>query len=89
MGSTIIPQQAAGASCERGRTSETRWMDGSSGGDSPTIVLRHSNANLLFTDPSKRCSCKEELDGADCFTFEEFGVGSEAEGFQHAGLHSL
>jgi hypothetical protein len=41
----------------------------------------HSNANLLFTDPSKRYSCKGELDGADCFTFEEFGVGSEAEGF--------
>jgi hypothetical protein len=29
----------------------------------------------------KRCSCKGELDGAGCFTFEEFGVGSEAEGF--------
>ena len=41
----------------------------------------HSNANLLFTDPSKRRSRKGELDGADCLTFEEFGVGSEAEGF--------
>jgi hypothetical protein len=30
----------------------------------------------------RRCSCKRELDGADCFTFEEFGVGSEAKGFQ-------
>jgi hypothetical protein len=51
--------------------------------------LRHSSANLLFTDPSKRSSCKVELDGADCFTFEEFGVGSKAEGFQHVGLHLL
>jgi hypothetical protein len=34
-----------------------------------------------------RCSCKRELDGTDCFTFEEFGVGSEAEGFQQLGLH--
>jgi hypothetical protein len=24
---------------------------------------------------------RENLNGADCFTFEEFGVGSEAEGF--------
>ena len=30
-----------------------------------------------------------ELNRADSFTFEESGVGSEAEGFQHAGLHSL
>ena len=30
-----------------------------------------------------------ELDRAGCFTFEEFSVGSEAEGFQHAGLHLL
>jgi hypothetical protein len=30
-----------------------------------------------------------ELDGADCFTVEEFGVGSEAEGFQQIGLHLL
>jgi len=28
-----------------------------------------------------RHSCKRELDGADCFTFEEFSIGSEAEGF--------
>src|SRR6266481_439189 len=34
-------------------------------------------------------SRKRELDGADCFAFEEFGVGSEAEGFQHVGLHSF
>ncbi len=29
------------------------------------------------------------LGRADCFAFEELGVGSEAEGFQHAGLHFL
>jgi hypothetical protein len=34
-----------------------------------------------------KLACKRELDGADCFTFEEFGVGSEAEGFQQLGLH--
>jgi hypothetical protein len=49
--------------------------------------LRHSNANLLFTDLSKSCFCMEELDGADRFAFEEFGVRSEAEGFQQLGLH--
>jgi len=49
--------------------------------------LRHSNANLLFADPSKWCSCMEELDGADRFAFEEFGVGSKAKGFQQLGLH--
>ena len=37
--------------------------------------------NLLLTDPSRRCSDEGELDGADRFTFEEFGVGSRAEGF--------
>jgi hypothetical protein len=31
--------------------------------------------------------CKRELDGADGFTFEEFGVGSDTEGFQQADLH--
>ena len=30
---------------------------------------------------SKWRSCKGELADADCFTLEEFGVGSEAEGF--------
>jgi len=51
--------------------------------------LRHSNANPLLTDPSKRCSRKGELDGADRFAFEEFGVRSEAESFQQLGLHLL
>src|SRR4029077_14509230 len=32
---------------------------------------------------------RENLNGADCSTFAELGVGSKAEGFQHAGLHSL
>jgi hypothetical protein len=36
---------------------------------------------FLLTDPSRRCSCKRELGGANCFTFEECGVGSQAEGF--------
>jgi hypothetical protein len=45
------------------------------------IVLRHSSAGFLLTDPSKRCSCKRELDGTDCFTFDKFGVGIKAEGF--------
>jgi hypothetical protein len=27
------------------------------------------------------CSCKKELDGADGFTFEEFSIGSDTEGF--------
>ena len=42
-----------------------------------------------MTIPSKHarnapegCSCKRELDGADGVTFEEFGVGSDTEGFQ-------
>jgi hypothetical protein len=33
------------------------------------------------------CPCKRELDGADAFTFEEFGAGSDTERFQQAGLH--
>ena len=37
--------------------------------------------------PPEGCSCKRELDGTDGFTFEEFGVGSDTEGFQQAGLH--
>jgi hypothetical protein len=32
---------------------------------------------------------KKELDGAYGFTFEEFVVGSDTEGFQQAGLHFL
>ena len=32
---------------------------------------------------------KGELDGADRFAFEEFGVRSEAESFQQLGLHLL
>jgi hypothetical protein len=30
---------------------------------------------------------RARLNGADCFAFEESGVGSEAEGFQQVGLH--
>ena len=37
--------------------------------------------------PLQKRSCKRELDGADGFAFEEFGVGSDTEGFQQAGLH--
>ena len=33
--------------------------------------------------------CDRELGRADCFPFEEFSVGREAESFQHAGLHLL
>ncbi len=29
----------------------------------------------------QKCSCKGELNGADCFAFEEFRVGGKAEGF--------
>ena len=29
----------------------------------------------------QKCSCKRELNGADCFAFEEFRVGGKAEGF--------
>jgi hypothetical protein len=36
---------------------------------------------FLLTNPPEGCSCKRELDGADGFTFEEFGVGSDTEGF--------
>jgi hypothetical protein len=53
------------------------------------IVLRHSSAVVLLTDPSRKCSCKRELDGTDCFTFDKFGVGIKAKGFQHVGLHLL
>jgi hypothetical protein len=41
-------------------------------------------ANLyvdVLTAPPEGCSCKRELDGADGFAFEEFGVGSDTEGF--------
>ncbi len=60
----------------------------------PSVTVQRDRAapferNPLFTDPSKRCSCKGELDGADRFTFEEFGVGSEAEGCQYVGLYLL
>ena len=37
--------------------------------------------------PSRSCSCKRELDGANGFTFEEFGVGGDTESFQQAGLY--
>jgi uncharacterized protein GlcG (DUF336 family) len=56
----------------------------------PTIEMAQNKAyKVLFTDPSKGCSCKGELDGADRFAFEEFGVRSEAESFQQLGLHLL
>jgi hypothetical protein len=45
---------------------------------------RHVRANLYvdgLTSPPEGCSCKRELDGADGFAFEEFGVGSDTEGF--------
>ena len=29
------------------------------------------------------------LNGAHCFSFEEFSVGREAKGFEHPGLHAL
>ncbi len=32
---------------------------------------------------------RARLDGADRFAFEEFGVGSEAEGCQYVGLYLL
>ena len=31
--------------------------------------------------PAEDCSCNRELDGADGFTFEEFGVGSNTDSF--------
>jgi hypothetical protein len=40
-----------------------------------------------LTDPSRRCSWKRELDGADGFAFEEFGVRTKAEAFQHLALN--
>jgi hypothetical protein len=45
---------------------------------------------LLITAPPEGCSCNRQLaklDGADGLTFEEFGVGSDTEGSQQAGLH--
>src|ERR1700730_12925876 len=30
---------------------------------------------------------RETLNGANCFTFEEFGVGGEAEGFEQVSVH--
>ena|ERR1700687_345206 len=36
-----------------------------------------------------RGCCAGDLNGADGFAFEEFGVGSEAEAFYHLGLHLL
>ena len=46
-------------------------------------------AQIPFVDgPSARLFVQERaLDGADGFTFEEFGVGSDTEGFQQACLH--
>jgi hypothetical protein len=48
----------------------------------PQADFRHRN-----TSPPEGGSGKRELDGGDGFTFEEFGVGSDTEGFQQAGLH--
>ena len=45
-----------------------------------TINVQRIWQNVL-TVPPEGCSCKRELDGADGFTFEEFGVGSDTEGF--------
>src|SRR2546430_12276842 len=50
---------------------------------SPCLGIDHNGQ----VPPQYARSFKTELDGAGCFTFEEFSVGSEAEGFQHAGLH--
>jgi hypothetical protein len=39
------------------------------------------SASLYVDGPPEGCSCKGELDGADGFTFDEFGVGGDTEGF--------
>jgi hypothetical protein len=46
------------------------------------------SADPFVDGPSRRLFVQERaLDGADGFIFEEFGVGSDTEGFQHACLH--
>jgi hypothetical protein len=41
----------------------------------PFLALPKSTPSFLAI------SSNDRLDGAGCFTFEEFGIGSEAEGF--------
>ena len=45
---------------------------------------RNADVTFLRVPCDKR---KRELDGADDFTFEEFGVGSDTEGIQQARLY--
>ena len=56
--------------------------------DFSVIVLRCERKPFV-SGSFEKVFLKGELDGADCITFEEFSVGSEAEGFQHTGLHLL
>ena len=45
----------------------------------PIVAFFESNRSRVGS--LQKCSCKGELNGADCFAFEEFGVGGKAEGF--------
>jgi hypothetical protein len=52
-----------------------------------SLAISRSRLQARNSSPPEGCSCKRELDGGDGFTFAEFGVGSDTEGFQQAGLH--
>jgi hypothetical protein len=45
------------------------------------ILRRHVSANLSVDGTLQKVVRERELDGADGFTFEEFSVGSDTEGF--------
>ena len=60
----------------------------------PSVTVQRDRAALFERKPFVHGSFEKmflqgRLDGADRFTFEEFGVGSEAEGCQYVGLHLL
>jgi hypothetical protein len=58
-----------------------------SGTLSSTLILPSLGAVFNPTSHMTFHTSRENLSGADCFTFEEPGVRSEAEGFQEVGLH--
>src|SRR5438552_12617320 len=78
-----FPPNLPGA-CSNG---ELRTRTGQHASNTP--VTPHPQRSSHGFGSLRRCCCKRASDRAGCFTFEEFGVGSEAERFQNVGLHLL
>ncbi len=57
--------------------------------DAANALLTSPNASEGHLFEKRFLQGRARLDGADRFAFEEFGVGSEAEGCQYVGLYLL